>query len=283
MKKKNKKYEDDIITFENKEEEIIDSYSDDFDIVDDEEILYEEEYEIVDEKEEKTSTPKIIKVEEVKEDNEITDYDDYDDYEETRKRKSPTTKKIKLIMNIIFTIIVAILVMVTVDVISVARYGKGPYFAIPIHTYDDGGTKEYYGIGYKVIKYNQLQGRRDKEIGFWSLPYNATPYTTKDVDLAIEFYEDETATYEKYYKKFVRITSTLQKVDKKNNKITIGYVDDEGKYTLNIYCEVVKDQKNLKDLKEGEPITIIGSVDKFTGKTKKQPRKLYIKNCFAEQ
>ena len=281
MKKKNKKnknYEDDIITFENKEEEIIESYSDDFEIADDEEIVYEEEIE--EEKEEVKDTPRIIKVKEVEEDS---DYADYDDYDEPRQRRMPTTKKIKLIMNIIFIIIIAMLAMITVDVISVARYGKGPYFAIPLHTYDDGGTKEYYGLGYKVIKYNQLQGRRDKEIGFWSLKYNSNPTTIKDIDLAIEFYEDEATTYEKYYRQFVRITSKLQKVDTKNHKITIGYVDEEGKYTLDIYCDVVKDQKNLKDLKVGEPTTIIGSVDKFKGQTKKQPRKLYIKNCFAEQ
>jgi len=275
MKKKNKKkeFEDKIITFENKEEEIIESYSDDFEIADDEEIIYEEELE------EKDDTPEIISTRLVEDSD---DTDDFDEYEE-KERKPITTKKFKIIINTIFVIIVAILIMITVDVICVARYGKGPYFALPLNTYDDGGTVEYYGIGYKVIKYNQLQGRRDKEIGFWSLPYNVTPTTIKDVDLAIEFYEDETATYEKYYKKFVRITSKLQKVDTKNNKITIGYVDEDGKYTLDIYCNVVKDQKNLKDLKVGEEITIIGSVDKFKGQTKKQARKLYIKNCFAEQ
>ena len=277
MKKKNKKnknIEDEKITFESKEEEIIESYCDDFEIADDEELIYEEE---IEEQEEKYEAPKIIKVKDIDEDN------DYDDYEEPRQRKTSSTKKIKLIMNIIFIIIIALLAMIAVDVVCVARYGKGPYFAIPMHTYDDGGTKEYYGLGYKVIKYNQLQGRRDKEIGFWSLQYNASPYTVKDVDLAIEFYEDENTSYEKYYKKFVRVTSKLQKVDAKNHKITIGYVDEEGKYSLDIYCDVVKDQKNLKDLKEGESITIIGSVDKFKTQTKKQPRKLYVKNCFAEQ
>ena len=35
--------------------------------------------------------------------------------------------------------------------------------------YKDGGTKEYYGLGYKVIKYNQIEGRRDTQIGLWNL------------------------------------------------------------------------------------------------------------------
>ena len=43
------------------------------------------------------------------------------------------------------------MVMVTVDVVGVSRYNKGPFFAIKTKTYNDGGTKEYYGIGYKAI------------------------------------------------------------------------------------------------------------------------------------
>ena len=270
MKKKNKKnksFEEDIITFEDKEEEIIESYIEDIDEYDDEEVIYEDEIE------EKTETPEIIS---------STSIDEYEDSYETKK-KYFGEKTIKTIINTVFIIIMAMIIMIATDVICVARYSKGPFFAIPLKTYDDGGTKAYYGIGYKVIKYNQLQGRRDKELGFWSLKYNSNPVTVKDIDLAIEFYEDETETYEKYYKKFVRITSTLQEVDKKKNTIKLGYKDEDGKYTIEINCELVKDQKNIKDLKVGEQITIIGTVDKFKGQTKKQPRKLYVKNCFAEQ
>ena len=52
-------------------------------------------------------------------------------------------------------------------------------FIIKTHTYNDGGTKEYYGLGYKVIKYNQVQGRRDKVIGSWKLKYNMNEPTYK--------------------------------------------------------------------------------------------------------
>ena len=41
----------------------------------------------------------------------------------------------------------------------------------------------------------------------------------KDLDLAIEMSGKEVKTYKKYYKKFVRINSTLKSIDKKNNKI----------------------------------------------------------------
>lgn len=192
-------------------------------------------------------------------------------------------KRTKRIINIFFGLIIAILIMIAVDVICVAKYDVGPFFAIPLHTYNDGGSKEYYGLGYKVIKYHQTQGRRDKEIGTWSLKYNTNPITIEDIDLAIEFSEDMNKSYSKYYKQFVRIISTLKKVDEKNHTITIGYQDDGNKYDLIIKCDIVKEQNNLSKLEKGKQITIIGSVKDFKQATKKQSNRLYISNCFAEQ
>ena len=96
--------------------------------------------------------------------------------------------------------------MITIDIISVARYNKGPYFAIKTATLKDGGTKVYYGIGYKVIKYHQSQGRRDTELGSWSMPYNVEPTDVQALDLAIAYKNDALKTYQKYNKKFLRIS-----------------------------------------------------------------------------
>lgn len=210
--------------------------------------------------------------------------DSFDD-EELDIDVLPDDKKIrraKLIINIIFSIIVILIIMVAIDIICVSRYNKGPFFAIPTHTYKDGGTKEYYGLGYKVIKYKQLQGRRDMELGKWSLKYNTEPITVQDVDMAIEFNDDVDKAYTKYYKKFVRIISTLEKVDKKNHSIKIGYQDEGEKYSLDIKCDIVKEQTEL-NFKEGKEITIIGTVSDFDFKTNKKPNTVYITNCFAEQ
>lgn len=208
-----------------------------------------------------------------------------DDYEDEINLDSKKLKRTKLIINIIFTIIVLLIIMVATDIICVSRFNKGPFFAIPTHTYNDGGTKEYYGLGYKVIKYHQLQGRRDKEIGNWSLKYNVNPVTVQDVDMAIEFNDDSAKAYDKYYKKFVRIITTLHKVDKKNNTILVGYDDEGGKYTLDIECAINKDedQKFINKFKEGKEITIIGTVSDFSAKTNKNATKIYISDCFAEQ
>ncbi len=208
---KNKKkgfvsYQEDIMNLASKEEEIKKSY---------EEISEEE----IEEQEDKSY-----------------DYEAYEE-EEIWNHKD---KKAKRIINIFFGLIILVLIMIAIDVICVAKYDVGPFFSIPLHTYKDGGTKEYYGLGYKVIKYHQTQGRRDKEIGSWSLKYNTNPITTEDVDMAIEFSENTEQAYAKYYKKFVRIISTLEKVDEKNKTITIGYQDEGGKYALTIKCDIVK-------------------------------------------
>lgn len=219
-------------------------------------------------------------IEFVDKEKEIIDTYDEEESEEVVDNKS--FRRAKLIINIIFSIIVILIVMVAVDVICVSRYSKGPFFAIPTHTYKDGGTKEYYGLGYKVIKYHQMQGRRDIELGKWNLKYNANPITVQDIDMAIEFNDNSEKAYGKYYKKFVRIISTLKKVDKKNRTITIGYFDEGDKYTLEIQCDINKDEDQaiINKFKKGKEITIIGTVDEIElNKT----NKLHISNCFAEQ
>ena len=173
--------------------------------------------------------------------------------------------------------------MVTADIILVSKYDKGPFFAIPIKTYDDGGTKEYYGLGYKVIKYRQLQGRRDKVIGTWKLKYNIEPTTVQAIDLAIEFTNDENAAYQKYFKQFIRVIGTLKDIDTYNNMIVIGYEDESGKYTIDIKCNMATDYSYLEDLNLGEEITVIGTVSKYKYKTEKSKSKLYLNNVFAEQ
>ena len=245
-------------------------FDDDIDIISDEE-------EIVDSYEDE--------IEKVYDDEDIEPIENSDEELEDDYNYEPEKKPInyKKIINIVFFIIMLCLVMITVDVISVGKFNKGPYFAVKTRTYDDGGTREYYGLGYKVISYNQFQGRRDKEIGFWSLKYNAEPVTVQDVDLAIEFNKDEVATYKKYYKKFVRVVSTLKKIDKKNHKIILEYYDEDCKYTLDIVCNMVEEQYDLSKLVEKEETTIIGTVNKYKFKTNKETGKLYINDCFAEQ
>ena len=189
----------------------------------------------------------------------------------------------KRIINIVFIILVAIIIMIAVDYVRVAKFEYTPLFAIKTLELKDGGTTEYYGLGYKVIDYNQIQGRRDMEIGFWNMKRNSKPIDISDVDLAIEFTKDEEKAYTKYYKKFLRIKSTLKNTNEKTNTITLGYTDEDGKYSFDIICKLVPEQTNIAAFEKDKETTFIGTVKNYKGSTKKENKRLYIKNCIAQQ
>jgi hypothetical protein len=56
---------------------------------------------------------------------------------------------------------------------SLAQEDKAPIFAIHTVTYKDGGTKEYMGLGYKIIRYSIIEGRQDTDFGTWLITYNS--------------------------------------------------------------------------------------------------------------
>lgn len=307
-------YENDMVNISNKEQEILESYKEDFIeynekvVYDDDEFDYKEEVEeteeVVVEKPKKTSKkvkeeiliiedeeePSVAveeNTEEVQEkiietEEEMTEeYSDEEEKEEyIKEKKTPNYKKI---INIFFSIIVAILIMIAIDVISVGRYNRGPYFAIQTKEYSDGGTKEYLGLGYKVIDYNQTNGRQDKAIGSYSLKYNTEAYEVKDLDLAIEFTADEEYAYKKYYKQYLRIESKLVSMDFEKNTITFGYIDEGGKYTLKMTCNMASEKEELVNIDVEEKVYVTGTVTSYQFETDKTPGKLILSDCFASK
>ena len=230
----------------------------------------DKEEEIIEKYEEKEPITEVIVEEEVEE-------------QEENNQEDKKYKKVNLIMNIIFGLLVVVLLLSILDVYLVSKHNIGPFFAVRTVTYKDGGTKEYYGLGYKVIKYHQLQGRRDTEVGSWGLKYNDKALTVQDLDLAINLTDNKSDTYDNYYKKFVRIISSLKSVDTKKHTITLSYTDEDGKYSLDIICKINKDQDNLEELEKDKETTVIGTIYKFKDKTDKKNNRVYIKDCFVEQ
>ena len=273
-----------------KEQELIDSYMDDeFD-------NYMKE-KAKKEKKVQKENEKILKKE--LEDNNLEEYDIEDDFVEStgptttpqevkpyyeehmEPRKNKNIVK-KIISGIIFVVIL-LAILAVIDIVCVTKLDKGPFFAIPLHTYDDGGTKEYYGLGYKVIKYNQVQGRRDRELGTWSLQYNVDPIYSEIVDLAIEFNNDEEGSYKKYNKKLLVVSGSLKEVDEENNKIVMTYEDEGGKYSLDIVCNMETDKENLSILEPKYEISAMGTMIDYKYKSNKNVATIYLDNCFAEQ
>lgn len=210
--------------------------------------------------------------------------DDEEYYEEAKKTfQRVKTSKFMGIFNVLFVLIMVIMLIISVDVICVTRYNIGPFFAINTKTYKDGGTKEYYGLGYKVIKYSEISGRRDTEIGFWNMKYSTEPLMIDDLDLAIEFQNNPEPTANKYYKKYLIINSTIKNIDTKKNEISLGYNDPDGKYTLEINCKMASRKDSLVNYKINDKVSIKGTVSSFSIKEATKTNKVILENCFIEQ
>ena len=196
--------------------------------------------------------------------------------------QSTGEKSIIKIINVLLILIIIITIMVSVDYINVKKYKKGPYFAIPIKTYDDGGTKEYFGLGYKVIKYHQEVGRRDMVIGSWFMNYSASPTEATPIDLALIFRDNPDESYKQFKGRFVKITATLEETHLDSNQALIKYQDpDGGNYTLDIICKMAEGQDVINNI-VGTEVTVIGTIDKYSVQTKTSPNKLTIKDAFME-
>ena len=180
-------------------------------------------------------------------------------------------KKIKKISTIVIIVIIVIGVLVTTDILLVSKAHIGPFLAIRTKVYNDGGTKEYYGLGYKVIKYNQKVGRRDTVIGSWGIKYNTNPETFTIRELAYSIINDNN----NHIGEFIRLTGTISSKNNKNNTVTLKFTDDiDGKYDLTVKANLLS--KNIKKLNKNAPISLIGVIKSYDNKT------LTIENVFAE-
>lgn len=79
-------------------------------------------------------------------------------------------KGIKVALIILGVFIILGLIFFAVDYNRV-KNGENPIFCINTATANDGGTKEYLGLGYKVIDFNRLDGYDEVKIGTWSMQY----------------------------------------------------------------------------------------------------------------
>lgn len=90
--------------------------------------------------------------------------------------KMKTSQKIiSVILSVIAVICILGGIFYSVDKKRIDS-NEDPIFAVKVFTLKDGGTKEYYGLGYKIIIYNKMgeNGEIEKdnrEIGSFMLKY----------------------------------------------------------------------------------------------------------------
>lgn len=185
----------------------------------------------------------------------------FEEEDEKEERKFHFSYKLIYILNKIFSVLLVITIIVAIivlfDVIMLTRFGKGPFFAIKTNTYDDGGTREYYGIGYKVIKYNVLNGRRDMVVGNYSLKYSTKATYISLATLGKKFKSDYEGSFKKYVSEYLNVSGTISSINLNTNTITLKYTDDNNnKYILE--CSDVEGK--ISELKKGDKVKIKGSL-----------------------
>ncbi|MDP5277183.1 hypothetical protein [Chengkuizengella axinellae] len=83
----------------------------------------------------------------------------------------------KLQMKRFINIVLVLWVLFFITDLSLSKTNHSPIFAIPKVYYEDGGSTEYYGLGYKVIKYVNFTAERGPEVikidmGLWSMKFS---------------------------------------------------------------------------------------------------------------
>ena len=123
------------------------------------------------------------------------------------------TRKQKIIARLVVILCIGILIVTfTVDYNRVKNQKK-PIFCIksPAGGIMDGGTIEYFGLGYKVIDFHTIAGFDDIKIGTWFMDYND--------------FEEEIKAYEKKFEENLSTNeennSDLENVIMKVDSITI--------------------------------------------------------------
>lgn len=145
-------------------------------------------------------------------------------------------KKVLRVILIILAIIVLLAVIFFGVDYSRVNKGKQPMFCILKNEINDGGTKIYLGLGYKVIDFHTLAGFNAVKIGNWFMKY-------EDFDSEMKKYEIKTEKENKcYYSKTIDNTTIELNIPSEWNYEEIPKDEENNfyKYALKLY-------KNNKD------------------------------------
>ena len=198
--------------------------------------------------------------------DQVDEDDNADDNDNNTTYTDDSTKSVGGIMlkvlNFFLILVMAGAFLVVFDVVMVTKFNVGPIFAIKVKTYNDGGTKEYAGIFYKVIKYKQTNGRRDMVLGSYKLSYAGEVYKKSVLDLAI-LYRDDFTNFSLLEGKYVVVTGKVLRVSKEKQVVKLIYEDSDYKYETIVTFKMDKDA-NYDELKKGNIVKISGVLDDYS-------------------
>lgn len=198
-----------------------------------------------------------------------------------KKKETKKKHKIKKVISYIVLIVVVVCFLSLIDIALVTKMNTGPIFAIKTKEYSNQ-SKEYYGLFYKVIQYREEGGRYDTVIGPWSLQYEDTPIKIDLFDFAVAYIDNNKNTYDAFYNQYVLFTEPIVAIDNKNKILRFENIDPDDKYTFAMDVYLYNQKIDLSSYKEGDRITIVGTIKGFKNKDKSGPNRVLIRNAFIK-
>lgn len=190
-------------------------------------------------------------------------------------------KILKVVVGILGIIVVLGIVFFTVDYNRVKNQKK-PIFCIksPAGGIMDGGTIEYFGLGYKVIDFHTIAGFDDIKIGTWFMDYND--------------FEEEIKAYEKKFEENLSANeennsdseNVIMKVDSttiKPTSVSIIIINNNDNEIG--YGEEYKIQKNINgkwEYLDYLPNTVWNDIAYIIKANSQTTKKLNLENTYGE-
>lgn len=204
--------------------------------------------------------------------------DKHSGFDDTNYVTIDEEKKLKKKFTLIMIIVLVLGTLISFDILIASNTNVGPFLAIKVKTHNDGGTKEYYGLGYKAIKYRVRNGRNTTVVGSWALKYDPVSRVTTMEELAFSFRNNPKDALSKSYKQFFIVTGTIDSIDKANKKVILIYKDKDGdNYTIKAEFNL-NDISKLDKYKNGDTLTISGTFIKYIPKKNNTVREIIFKN-----
>ena len=192
------------------------------------------------------------------------------------------TRKQKIIARLVVILCIGILIVTfTVDYNRVKNQKK-PIFCIksPAGGIMDGGTIEYFGLGYKVIDFHTIAGFDDIKIGTWFMDYND--------------FEEEIKAYEKKFEENLSTNeennsdseNVIMKVDSttiKPTSVSIIIINNNDNEIG--YGEEYKIQKNINgkwEYLDYLPNTVWNDIAYIIKANSHTTKKLNLENTYGE-
>lgn len=194
--------------------------------------------------------------------------------EESYKEQKNSLKIVNKVINVILVFVLVLGSAIFIDTLSVSKFNVGPFFALKTKTYNDGGTKEYMGLFYKVIKYAETKGRVDTVIGSWKLGYSVESKDANVLDLALDFNNDFNHSIHTYMNKYLKVDGVIS--DIQDSIVILKYEDEDNKYSTTIKCNLLEGATKHK---KGESVEIVGTLYDYSNKN---DTILYMKNCYIK-